>query len=86
MVRIRYLVAAFAIAAGIGAGAPWAASGGTTTSPGTTTPSTTTPGTTTPTTPRSTPSSPNRNHCPGMGSGSGSSGSNGVFDLPGSNL
>ena len=63
MFRVRYVVAVLAVAAGIGAGATWAASGGTTTSPSTTTPSTTTPST--------TPAQPGTtHHCPNAGSSS----------------
>jgi hypothetical protein len=69
MVRIRYLVAALSIAAGIGAGAAWAASGGTTTSPGSTTPST-----------------PPTRHCQHMGTGSGSSNSDGAYMPSAANL
>jgi hypothetical protein len=57
MIRLRTLVAAFAAVAAIGAGAAWAAGGGSTT------PSTTNPGTTTPgaTHPRA------KHNCPNMG-------------------
>jgi hypothetical protein len=57
MIRLRTLVAAFAAVAAIGAGAAWAAGGGSTT------PSTTNPGTTTPgaTQPRA------KHNCPNMG-------------------
>jgi hypothetical protein len=81
MVRMRYLVAALSIAAGIGAGAAWAAGGGTTTSPGSTTPSTATS-----TTPSTSPSTPHTGHCPHMGTGSGSSDSNGTFMPSAANL
>jgi hypothetical protein len=57
MIRLSTLVAAFAAVAAIGAGAAWAAGGGSTT------PSTTNPGTTTPgaTQPRA------KHNCPNMG-------------------
>jgi hypothetical protein len=65
MLRLRTLVAALAAVATIGAGAAWAAGGGSTaTTPSTTTPGTTTPGTTT----------PRADHpCPHMGNDGGSS-------------
>jgi hypothetical protein len=71
MIRLRTLVAAFAAVAAIGAGAAWAAGGGSTT------PSTTNPGTTTPgaTQPRA------KHNCPNMGN-QGSSSSNGAAYAP----
>lgn len=79
--RMRYLIAALSIAAGIGAGAAWAAGGGTTTSPGSTTPSTATS-----TRQTTTPSAPQTGHCPHMGTGSGSSSSNEVYMPSAANL
>jgi hypothetical protein len=71
MIRLRTLVAAFAAVAAIGAGAAWAAGGGSTT------PSTTNPGTTTPgaTQPRA------KHNCPNMGD-QRSSNSNGAAYAP----
>jgi hypothetical protein len=71
MIRLRTLVAAFAAVAAIGAGAAWAAGGGSTT------PSTTNPGTTTPgaTQPRA------KHNCPSMGD-QRSSNSNGAAYAP----
>jgi hypothetical protein len=65
MLRLRTLVAVLVTAAGIGAGAAWAASGGSTTTPTTSTPRTTTP---------SAPAPNGMHHCPNMGNGSSSSG------------
>lgn len=56
MVRLRTLVSVFAVLAAIGAGAAWAASGGSTA---------TRPGVKTPSAPRAT------HHCPNMGAGAG---------------
>ena len=63
MVRMRYLVAALVICAGIGAGAAWAASGGTSTSPSKQTPKV-----------KPAHMNPRTHHCPNMGGGSSSSG------------
>jgi hypothetical protein len=67
MVRMRYLAVALAVCAGIGAGAAWAASGGTSTSPSKQTPRMQAPHST-------THSKPRTHHCPNMGPGSSSSG------------
>lgn len=72
MIRLRTLVAAFAAVSAIGAGAAWAAAGGSTT-PSTTTPDrATTPGATAPRA---------KHDCPNMG-GKGSSSSNGAAYAP----
>jgi hypothetical protein len=72
MIRLRTLVAAFAAVAAIGAGAAWAAGGGSSTTPSTTTPGTTTPGATQPRA---------KHNCPNMGN-SGSSSRSGAAYAP----
>ena len=72
MARLRTLVAVIIAVAATGAGAAWAAGGGSSKTPSTTTPGTTMPGTTT----------PRADHnCPHMGT-SGSSSSNGAAYAP----
>ena len=72
MARLRTLVAVIIAVAAIGAGAAWAAGGGSSKTPSTMTPGTTTPGKTT----------PRADHnCPHMGN-SGSSSSNGAAYAP----
>ena len=72
MARLRTLVAGIVAVAAIGAGAAWAAGGGSSKTPSTTTPGTTTPGATAP---RAT------HNCPNM-SDSGSSSSTGAAYAP----
>lgn len=72
MTRLRTLVAAMIAVAAIGAGAAWAAGGGSSKTPSTTTPGTTTPGATTPRA---------RHDCPNMGKG-GSSRPDGAVHAP----
>jgi hypothetical protein len=72
MARMRTLVALVIAVAAIGAGAAWAAGGGSTTTPQATTPGTTTPGATAPRA---------RHNCPNMGN-SRSSSSNGAAYAP----
>jgi len=72
MARLRTLVAVIIAVAAIGAGAAWAAGGGSSKTPSTTTPGTTTPGATAPRA---------KHNCPNM-SNSGSSSSTGAAYAP----